>query len=45
MSKLTLTEAVNVIPVSESTLRRDMKNGKVFYDTDAKGRKLIDVSE
>ncbi|MYB93641.1 hypothetical protein F4Y43_07230 [Candidatus Poribacteria bacterium] len=45
MSKLTLTEAVSVIPVSESTLRRDMKSGKVSYDTDAKGRKQIDVSE
>ncbi len=45
MSKLTLTQAVAVIPVSESTLRRDLKSGKVSYDTDAKGRKQIDVSE
>ena len=45
MSKLTLTEAVAVIRVSESTLRRDLKSGKVSYDTDAKGRKQIDVSE
>ena len=45
MSKLTITEAVKVIPVSESTLRRDLKSGKVSFDTDAKNRKQIDVSE
>lgn len=44
-TKLTLTQAVAVIPVSESTLRRDLKSGKVSFDTDAKGRKQIDVSE
>ena len=45
MSKLTITEAVKVIPVSESTLRRDLKRGKVSFETDAKNRKQIDVSE
>ena len=45
MSKLTITEAVKVIPVSESTLRRDLKSGKVSFKTDAKNRKQIDVSE
>ena len=45
MSKLTLTEAVSVIPVSESTLRRDLKSGKVSFETDERGRKQIDVSE
>lgn len=45
MSKLTMSEAVAVIPVSESTLRRDLKRGKVSFDTDVKGRKQIDVSE
>ena len=45
MSKLTITEAVKVIPVSESTLRRDLKSGKVSFDTDTKDRKQIDVSE
>ncbi len=45
MSKLTLTEAVKVIPVSESTLRRDMKSWKVSFETDEKGRKWIDLSE
>ena len=45
MSKLSITEAVKIIPVSESTLRRDLKSGKLSFDTDAKGRKQIDVSE
>ena len=45
MSKLTITEAVKVIPVSESTLRRDLKSGKVSFETDAKNRKQLDVSE
>ena len=45
MSKLTITEAVKVIPVSESTLRRDLKSGKVSFETDAKNRKQIDISE
>ena len=45
MSKLTITEAVKIIPVSESTLRRDLKSGKVSFETDAKNRKQIDVSE
>ena len=45
MSKLSITEAVKVIPVSESTLRRDLKSGKISFETDAKNRKQIDVSE
>ena len=39
MSKLTLTEVVKVIPVSESTLRQDLKSGKVSFEIDAKGSK------
>ena len=45
MSKLTLTEAVKVISVSQATLYRDLKKGKVSFETDGKGRRLIDVSE
>ena len=37
--------AVKVIPVSESTLRRDLKSGKVSFDPDERGRKRIDVLE
>ena len=45
MPKGTMTETVALIPVSESTLRRDIKSGKVSYTTDAKGRKQLDVAE
>ena len=45
MSKLSITDAVKIIPVSESTLRRDLKSGKVSCEADPKGRKVIDVSE
>ncbi len=45
MSIHSITEAVKIIPVSESTLRRDLKSGKVSFETDQKGRKQIDVSE
>ena len=45
MSKITLSEAVNIIPVSESTLRRDMRSGKVSSEKDRRGRNLFDTSE
>ena len=45
MSKITLSEAVNIIPVSESTLRRDMRKGKVSSEKDRNGRHLFDSSE
>ena len=45
MQNLTITEAVKVIPVSESKLRRDMKAGVVSYDVDATGKKRFDPSE
>lgn len=45
MSKITLTEAVLLVPVSESTLRRDMRKGKVSADKDHRGRNVFDVAE
>ena len=45
MSKLTITESVKVIPVSESKLRRDMKTGVVSFEADEKGKKRFDPSE
>ena len=45
MSKITLSEAVKIIPVSESTLRRDMRKGKVSSEKDRNGRHLFDSSE
>ena len=45
MSKITLSEAVKIIPVSESTLRRHMRAGKVSSEKDHGGRNLFDTAE
>ena len=45
MSKLTIKEALELIPVSESTLRRAIRTGEVSTSKDKKGRNLIDVAE
>ena len=45
MAKLTITEAVKAIPVSESKLRRDLKAGVVSCEVDEKGKKRFDPSE
>ena len=45
MSKITLSEAVEIIPVSESTLRRHMRAGKVSSEKDRNGRNLFDTAE
>ena len=45
MSKITLSEAVEIIPVSESTLRRHMRAGKVSSEKDRNGHNLFDTAE
>ena len=45
MSKITLKEAVKVTGKSESTIRRDMRKGKVSYTKDEKGRVTFDTAE
>lgn len=45
MSKLSIAAAVKIVPVSESTLRRDLKSGKVSSSKDKQDRTVIDVSE
>ena len=45
MARLTIKEAVAFAPVSESTLRRDIKSGKVSSEKDDRGRRRIDTSE
>ena len=45
MSKLTMSEAVKVIPVSESTPRRDLKSGRSPLRLTRRGSKQIDVPE
>lgn len=44
-SKVTISEAVGLTGVSESTIRRDIKSGKVSSHKDAKGHRRIDIAE
>ena len=45
MAKVTISEAVGMTGVSESTIRRDIKSGKVSSEKDAKGHRRIDTAE
>lgn len=45
MARLTIKEAVSITPVSESTLRRDIRSGKVSSEKDDRGRRRIDTAE
>ena len=45
MARLTIKEAVAIAPVSESTLRRDIRSGKVSSEKDDRGRRRIDSAE
>ena len=45
MARLTIKESVEISPVSESTLRRDIKSGKVSSEKDDRGRRRIDSAE
>lgn len=45
MAKVTISEAVGMTGVSESTIRRDIKSGKVSSDKDGKGHRRIDIAE
>ena len=45
MAKITISEAVGMTGVSESTIRRDIKSGKVSSEKDEKGHRRIDTAE
>ena len=45
MAKVTISEAVGLTGVSESTIRRDIKSGKVSSEKDEKGHRRIDIAE
>lgn len=45
MAQITISEAVGITGVSESTIRRDIKNGKVSSEKDNNGRRRIDTAE
>ncbi len=44
-TKITISEAVGLTGVSESTIRRDIKSGKISSEKDAKGHRRIDIAE
>ncbi|MCY4568957.1 MAG: hypothetical protein OXD49_11680 [Candidatus Poribacteria bacterium] len=45
MAKITISEAVGLTGVSESTIRRDIKSGTVSSEKDEKGHRRIDTAE
>ena len=45
MSKITLKEAIQRTGKSESTIRRDMRSGKVSYTKTENGRVNFDTAE
>ena len=45
MAKVTISEAVGLTGISESTIRRDIKSGKVSSEKDDRGRRRIDSAE
>lgn len=45
MAKVGAQRAAELTGKSKSTIQRSMKNGKLSYEVDAHGRRLIDVSE
>ena len=45
MTKVTISEAVGMTGVSESTIRRDIKAGKFSSEKDEKGHRRIDTAE
>ena len=45
MAKIPISEAVGMTGVSESTIRRDIRSGKLSSEKDEKGRRRIDTAE
>ena len=45
MANASISEAVGLTGVSESTIRRDIKSGKVSSNKDEKGHRRIDTAE
>lgn len=45
MPKLTVAEAAKLVPVGKSTIYTDMDTGKLTFDLNARGKKVIDPAE
>ena len=45
MPKLSVTEAEKLVPVKKSTIYADMDTGKLSFEVNARGNKVIDPAE
>ena len=45
MSKLPISQALELLDVSQATLYRDLKKGKLTFETNGKGRRVVDTAE
>ena len=45
MAKITISEALNIVPVKKTALYSDIKKGVLSADLDNRGRKVVDTAE
>ena len=45
MSKITVTEALELVPIGKTTLYEMLDNGTLSYTTNARGWKVVDIAE
>ena len=45
MAKITISEALNIVPVKKTALYSDIKKGVLSAETDNRGRKVVDTAE
>ena len=45
MAKITISEALNIVPVKKTALYADIKKGVLSADLDNRGRKVVDTAE
>ena len=45
MAKITVAEALKLVPVKKTALYGDIKKGTLSAETDARGRKIVDTAE
>ena len=45
MAKITISEALNIVPVKKTALYADIKKGVLSAEKDSRGRKVVDTAE
>ena len=45
MAKITISEALKIVPVKKTALYGDIKRGVLSADLDSRGRKVVDTAE